>query len=218
MAKQSSNQESNFKAVKKGKYLNFVCSCGSDMWNNIYKKNKGEISDKSPDLRCKDSDCSYGDGKNPNSIWLTPEELTTYGFNSGNKKGNPQKSESKPVKKVEEKKYANNQVTRVTEIDVPLSMYAAWAKDIAIFLAEKTGVSAHDDFDALYRTCLINLKNSLISVDSNQSVTEFTVNTSNTSEDVSEDILQDVVVEDDDDEVVKDKNVDEDFEDLDFEL
>jgi hypothetical protein len=120
------------------------------MWNNIFG---GKKSAKSPDLRCASKDCEYGKGKFSNAVWVKDEIRDALGIKK--RAGETKKSGSKSSGKsggYSGDRYGN---------DIPVSMYAAWAKDVAIYLAKETGVQAHDDFDALYRTCLQNMSGTL---------------------------------------------------------
>lgn len=129
-------ENTSFKVVKTGKYLKFICDCGSEMWDNRYSKK----NPKAPDLRCKDDNCSKGwetdRGWSPNAVWLTEKQKEKLNMGSGNSyKGG--------------------------DNGIPVSMYAAWAKDIAVFLGKTKGIKTSEEFDTLYRECLVNTEKTL---------------------------------------------------------
>lgn len=130
------SSKKGYKAEKKGKYWSFTCACGSEMWDNRYKKK----TEKSPDLRCKDDACSKGTKGNPNAVWLDKAEKDRLGMkDTGGKSSGSYKKGGN---------YGN---------DIQISMYAKWAHEQALYLAKETGVKSHDDLDKLYRTCLQNV-------------------------------------------------------------
>ena len=134
------SKKNNFSAKKNEKgYWDFTCACGSDMWNNIFGQKKSE---KSPDLRCKNEDCPHGEGKFPNSVWLDNKQRDALGIK----------------KRVGGSK---NSVGDKYNTDIPVSMFAAWAKDIALYLAKAQGLKTADEVDALHRVCLKNISETL---------------------------------------------------------
>lgn len=161
MSEAFKSSKKGYKAVKEGKFWKFYCACGSEMWDNRKKKK----SPKSPDLRCMadgkkgHDNCSKGSETKsgnwmPNSVWLSPEEREKLGMddsssNDTSYNSNTQKSSNSTRYN---DKYKGN---------VPVSMYAAWAKDMALYLAKATEVTEHDELDKLWRTCLKNTQNTL---------------------------------------------------------
>ena len=202
------SKKSKFSAEKKGKYWVFTCDCGSEMWNNIYKKNTA----KSPDLRCKDADCSCGDKGKPHAIWLNDKQKDALGIKEKAQTSNTSSNKSKSGSY---SKGSYNDFSNGT----PFSMYAAWAKDVAIYLAKATGVKAHDEFDALYRTCLENMEASIksheaklvsVKAPADEQIKDLDAEDSmdiDDPEDVNEDSIDDIDSEE--------KKVDDDFEGLD---
>jgi len=200
------SSKKGYKAVKKGKYWKFTCACGSEMWDNRFKKKTA----KSPDLRCKDENCPKGEDGFPHSVWLTKDEKKRLGMKTDYQKGGSTNSNSGD-------RYGNN---------VPPSMYAAWAKDMAIYLAQATGIKEHDELDALWRTCLKNTEQTLAwyqkemakkntpedqkvkDVDEDDS-TDIDSENIDEPEDINEESLDDV-----DESSEESKEVEEDFSDL----
>jgi hypothetical protein len=146
MAKKS---EQKFSVKREGKYLKFYCPCGSEMWDN----RKTKKSPKHPDLKCKDKECPAGEGGFPYGVWLSKEQKEKL----ESAQASAPKSGGGSAQTQSSQNYSGDRFNG----SVPFSMYAAWAKDIAIYLATATNVTAHDDFDALYRTCLANMKETL---------------------------------------------------------
>jgi len=220
MAEKIRVKEKQYSAVKEGKYWKFYCDCGAEMWNNSYKKSKGDLSAKAPDLRCKDDNCSCGSENkkgdyNPNSVWFEDKEMEAFGMKKKNfsSKQDVVTKKEKYVKAPVEVKATNQEYEELSNI--PVSMYAAWAKDVALYLAKATDIKAHDDFDALYRTCLENMKSTLTWFENKKEA----VSKAETKEVTSSASFDNEEIEiEDSDEAEEVKDVDDEFEDLDFEL
>lgn len=102
------NREQNFTLDLTGKQPKFICSCGSEMWDNRTKKK----SPKHSDLRCKNNDCPAGSNGYPNSVYLSsfPEvQKQLNDFESRPKQSNdPQVDVQQSVKSPFVDKYAGN--------------------------------------------------------------------------------------------------------------
>lgn len=54
--------------MTKTKFKKYECpECGEEMWNNTFKKKKGEVKSTYPDLKCKDTSCGH-------AIWFKKED------------------------------------------------------------------------------------------------------------------------------------------------
>jgi len=145
--------------VKIGKndkgYPNVTCKCGSEMWNNVGKPKK---SSKAPELTCKNKGCEFGSKGYPKSVWLDKTKDKVIIDILSFKKAKSEfvvAEKSDPVKKQENVTYDKFGGT------IPVSMFTAWAKDMAIYLAEANGVKEHDELDKYFRTCLLNTRETI---------------------------------------------------------
>ena len=59
-------------ATKKEDKVEYLCNCGSFMYDNTISK----TSLKAPDLKCSNKSCTLGQRGQPNAVWLTQEEKT----------------------------------------------------------------------------------------------------------------------------------------------
>lgn len=127
------------KKLGDGKFK-YTCECGSEMWDNTLKKS----NPKAPDLKCKSKSCTLGKGDTPNAVWLNDEQKKKLGLTD------------KPVTvvKKQEKQTVSNNNRGSVGTDMQVSYYGAWAKDIALFLADKTGVKSVKEMEVLYSGCL----------------------------------------------------------------
>lgn len=185
-------------------YWVFTCACGSEMWNNMLKADKHP---KAPDLSCKDKACPFGSKGFPYSVWVKDpaalEILSPKRRASSKNDTKPSTAAPATAQSGSFKDYGSN---------IPISMYAAWAKDVAVYLAKATNIQAHDDFDALYRTCLVNMEKTLKWYAGQLNKTEEKEDVKS----VDELELDDDIAEPEDvDEAVKEVEDDEDFSDLD---
>ncbi len=137
-----------YSVSKNGKYLKFTCACGSEMWDNRFKKK----NPKAPDLKCKDVGCTLGKNGTPNAIWIDND--TKAKLDAQYKAEN--KSVAKSYSKNTKASYEGNNSS-----NIPLSMQVAWAKDIAIYLAGAKKIKEVSEFEALYKECLTSLKDTL---------------------------------------------------------
>jgi len=203
------SKKNHFSAKKNEKgYWDFTCDCGSNMWNNIFGQKKTE---KSPDLRCKNEDCPHGEGKFPNSVWLDNKQRDALGIK---KRAGGSKSSGGD-------KYNG---------DIPVSMFAAWAKDMALYLAQATDVKTADEVNSLHRVCIKNMAETLdwyknqtakTKTPEDQQVrdldgaNDIDESITDSPEDISEDSIEDL---DTAEETEKETPVDDDFADLDIDL
>jgi len=142
--------ENKFKVTQQadGKYK-YTCSCGSEMYDNTRLK----TSQKAPDLKCKDKNCTVGfDKKNdcaaPNAVWLTEVQKKKLNIPL-----EAQIKDSTPKAGGGTKTQGTGGKTSVGT-DMQVSYYGAWAKDMAIYLAEKNNVKNSTDLQTLYAACL----------------------------------------------------------------
>ena len=125
---------SNFTVKNVGGKMKYTCACGSEMWDNT----KNKKNPKAPDLKCKNTECTEGKNDTPNAVWLKQDE------------------KDKLTKEV--KKQESNNVSFKGGVKIGTSMevsyYGAWAKDMALYLAEKNGVKNPRDLNQYYSDCL----------------------------------------------------------------
>lgn len=139
------------KAKKNNKgFWDFYCPCGSVMWDNRSKKKQDPSKAKWPDLKCKadgkkDRDfCSCGD-EYPFGFYINEGHKKQLGYNTKGSKGREQQTEN----------------TVRNKSGIPVSMYAAWAKDMALYLAKESGVKDWDGLQEIFDTCLVSTGESL---------------------------------------------------------
>jgi hypothetical protein len=118
--------------------LKYICACGSEMWDNTTSK----TNPKAPDLKCKSQECSLGKNSTPNAVWLTDGQKEKLGV--------PKQA---TIKKQEPKGSRGGSRGNVGT-DMQVSYYGAWAKDMALYLAEKNGVKTSAELQTLYDACL----------------------------------------------------------------
>jgi len=194
-----------FKVVKEGKYPKFICACGSEMWDNRKKKK----SPKHPDLRCKNEDCPHDSKGYPNTVYLTKEQKEKLDTLTGSKKEQYEDSSN----------YQNklNKTYDKFNGNIPISMYVAWAKDMAIYLAQATDIKEHDELFAVYKTCIKNMQTVLKEVQEEESTNNTPeIQQEKEVEDIEEDLLDTSEdIDFDEPEVEEDEEeVEDDFSDL----
>lgn len=125
--------------------LNKCPECGNV---KLYDNSEMKTHPKSPDFKCSKKGCN-------GAIWLSKEQRSALGL------GEPEILSFEEIKqrKAQKKEERQNNYNNLSggdrfNGDVPYSMYSAWAKDFAIYLANKNDVRSWDDLKEYFDTCI----------------------------------------------------------------